>query len=913
VVEPCQAPRVVRFGLFEADLAAGELRKNGRRVRLQDRPFEILSILLERPGEVIRREEFRERLWPSDTFVDFDHSLNASINKLRQALDDQADNPRFVATAGRRGYKFIAPIVAEDRPQAPPVQTTPQVDAALVNEFAAPSQEYSVVRPRHWHLLAVGLALAITIILVIWIWVVGRLPKDLRNRTQEVAGEGVRTSAALRPRRSFAVFGLKNLSGKADEAWLSTALSEMLTTELAAGEQLRAVPGEKVTQAKIDLGLPDEDGYSPGTLARIRANLGTDLVVFGSYTALGPSSNGRIRVDLRMQEAATGETVVEVANTGTESDLFELVSQAGAHLREKLGVSAPSNAEAASVRASLPANPEAARLYAEGLAKLRVFDALVARDLLREAVAAEPSFPLSHSALASAWSLLGHDGKAREEAELAYKLSEKLSRQDRLWVEGQYWETEKQWGKAVDVYKTLFAFFPDNLDYGLRLAQAQDWAGSPKDMASTLEVLRKLPPPLGTDPRIDALEASVFSPPDYTKALAAADRAVKGGSALGERLLVAQARGSQCSKLLDSGQTNEAAAACREAKQIYDDVGDRNGVGKELNNLAVLLYQQGNLLGAKQLWQEALANFREIGNDEGVGTTLMNIGAADYLQGNLAEADRKYHQALLKYREAEDKDGEARTLGDLGQLLTEQGYLEAAKLRLQQALAITQAINDRSVSAYVLCYLGDGLVKERDFSAARNAYEQSLAIRNEIGEKASAAEARIGLADLAIEEGHAADAEKPAVEARSEFHEEGQADDELIAGAVLAKALLAQGRSADAKAIVDSSSTLAAKSQNRGVNLKFAIVAARVHAANADSAMRAKASLEALRNLQSSLAEAQRLGFFGLELDARLAMGEIEMKCGRSGAGSKRLAELEKIAQAKGYALIARKAVAARA
>jgi len=101
--------RVIRFGLFEVDLETGELRKEGLPTKLQDRPFEVLTILLEHPGRVVTREEFRRRLWPADTFVDFDHSLNVSINKLRQVLGDSADNPRFVATIGRRGYRFIAP------------------------------------------------------------------------------------------------------------------------------------------------------------------------------------------------------------------------------------------------------------------------------------------------------------------------------------------------------------------------------------------------------------------------------------------------------------------------------------------------------------------------------------------------------------------------------------------------------------------------------------------------------------------------------------------------------------------------------------------------------------------------------------------------------------------------------------
>src|SRR5580704_9462597 len=107
--------RVIRFGLFEINLEIRELRKEGLLTRLQDRPLEILFILLENSGRVVTREEFRQRLWPTNTFVDFDHSLNVSINKLRQALGDAADNPRFVATVGRRGYRFIAPVEELDK------------------------------------------------------------------------------------------------------------------------------------------------------------------------------------------------------------------------------------------------------------------------------------------------------------------------------------------------------------------------------------------------------------------------------------------------------------------------------------------------------------------------------------------------------------------------------------------------------------------------------------------------------------------------------------------------------------------------------------------------------------------------------------------------------------------------------
>src|SRR4051794_23599242 len=98
------------FGLFELDLRAGELRRHGRKVKLQEQPFQVLSQLLEKPGEIVTREELRSRLWPADTFVDFDHSLNAAIRRLRDALGDSAENPTFVETVARRGYRFLAPV-----------------------------------------------------------------------------------------------------------------------------------------------------------------------------------------------------------------------------------------------------------------------------------------------------------------------------------------------------------------------------------------------------------------------------------------------------------------------------------------------------------------------------------------------------------------------------------------------------------------------------------------------------------------------------------------------------------------------------------------------------------------------------------------------------------------------------------
>jgi cholera toxin transcriptional activator len=138
--------KILRFGAFEVDSAAGELRKNGTRIRLQEQPFQILVYFLDRAGEVVTREELRQKLWPADTFVDFDHSLNTAVNKLREALGDSASSPRYVETLARRGYRFLAPVQPEAKLQA---QDSPPMAAGDTAVFVAPfHRDLEVPLPR---------------------------------------------------------------------------------------------------------------------------------------------------------------------------------------------------------------------------------------------------------------------------------------------------------------------------------------------------------------------------------------------------------------------------------------------------------------------------------------------------------------------------------------------------------------------------------------------------------------------------------------------------------------------------------------------------------------------------------------------------------------------------------------------
>ena len=248
-------------------------------------------------------------------------------------------------------------------------------------------------------------------------------------------------TSAARPgaavRRSVAVVGFQNLSGQPDAEWLSTALSELFSSELAAGETLRTIPGETVARGRIELALARSESFSRETLARIRTNLGCDFVLVGAYLSMGEEAGRKLRLDLRLQDAVMGETVASFTDLGNESDLLELVSRTGARLRERLGVAGLNPDSVATVRASLPANQEATRLYAEGLSRLRQFEALKARDLLQQAATADPKHPLIRAALSEAWSGLGYDATARQEAQVAFDLSSALSRENKLVVEAR--------------------------------------------------------------------------------------------------------------------------------------------------------------------------------------------------------------------------------------------------------------------------------------------------------------------------------------------------------------------------------------------------------------------------------------------------------------------------------------------
>ena len=757
------------------------------------------------------------------------------------------------------------------------------------------------------------------------------------RKAREAASSPVASSPVNR-RRTVAVLGFKNLSGKPEQSWLSTALSEMLTTELSQGDQLRTIPGESVAQMKLNLSLADADSYGRETLNRIRQNLGSDDVVLGSYVPLG---DGLLRLDLRLQDAEAGETLVSVSEKGKESEMDELVSRAGAAMRAKLDIGPLSEAQSTLVKASLPSSPEAARLYAEGLQKLRVFDARSAIDLLQKAAALDPNHAPTASALAKAWDSLGYESRAKAQAQRALALSGQSSREERLLIEARAHEFSGQTARAMESYRALFEFFPDNVDYGLYLLWTQVEGGHGKDAEDTLAKLRKLIVSEADGARIDLAQADVaISKSDFRQQQSLSERAAARGRAIGAKLLEAQALRLEANAWERMGQPRKSMELSQQARDLFAAAGDRRMAATSLLNVGDALYDEGDFVAARKQYDEALPVFREIGAQRSIRATLERIGNVLYSQGDMREAQTYYEQALrldqeidnpgnlasdygnlantlgalgdlagaLKmqqkalaaFSEIGSRRGTASVLDNLGDLLLEMGNLEEAKGYYEKALTLHRETGYRVGEPHAIAGLGDVLFAQADLAGARKQYEQALALSKDTNDEAYIAQVDVALASVAQAERRFADGASLARQATLVFAKSGATHDEVFSQSALALNLLGAGNLPEAKSAADRAMTLTGQS---------AAPSPRFEATLADARVKAKLGkwAQAREELESMIASARKSGYRYYEFRARLALAEIEQWSGSASAGAHLIA-LERDARAQGLLLIANQA-----
>ena len=742
-------------------------------------------------------------------------------------------------------------------------------------------------------------------------------------------------------RRSIAVIGFKNLSGQDEIAWLSTALAEMLTTELAAGNELRTVPGEVIDRMKTELTLSEAVSFGKETLMKIRQNLGTDLVVLGSFVNLVDGTESQIRLDVRLQDTIAGETVASLAETGNEKELFKLISRAGVRLREVLGVSELDAATSIALSAAYPQNVEATRLYALGIEKLRFCDANAARELLESVTQEVPDFVLAHSALAEAWHELGYDKKAQESAKRAFELSTNLPGEERLLVEGLYREMSNDWEEAIQTYQTLWHDYPDNLEYGLLLATTQTNAGQAKEAFRTIDELQTLPAPASLDARIDLVESMAAEAignfrRKQTACVAARTKAIKQGALV----LVGRSWFNEGWSLYMLGEPEKALAAYDEAKRLFEltghrsrvadvlnligivnraqgdldvagrfyaealaikrETGDQMGIAIQLNNLAIVAKHHGDLAAAKELYEESLAIRRELDNKARFPVVMNNLGNVLRTQGNLKGAQELYEEAITIAREVGSKYHEGLALCSLHIVHFERGDLTVAEKIAEQALGIFREIGHKRLIATTLYGLGDVYFYRGDLATARVMFDSTLIIREEI-EADEIISVRNAIALTLLEEGRYAETEVWLRESEEHLEESSHAEEDALSHALLARALAGQDKLIEAMQMAEKAASAVADNPDVRNRLKVNIVVAETRADAGDAEGARKMLLEALQ-------EAEKMGFTLLHHEARFVSSNLELRYGDATAGRRALLALQEDAWAKGLGLIARKA-----
>jgi class 3 adenylate cyclase/tetratricopeptide (TPR) repeat protein len=736
-------------------------------------------------------------------------------------------------------------------------------------------------------------------------------------------------------RRTVAVMGFKNL-GKPDVEWLANALSEMLSTELGSTDAVRTISPDEVSTAKVDLGLAILPTFNIATLSRIHRILGSEYVVSGAYIAMGNQPSDPIHIDVHVQGVNSGETIPSFGVDGTIGTLPATLRKAGTELFSRLGIQDQSASGNTNVKTILPSDPEALRLYSEGVARLRVFDALGARDLLQKSIALEPNLALPHFGLARAWKLLGYDGQARDEAKKAVALSADLPRPDQKSIEAEYRELNSEWDEAIAGYQALWELYSDEPNYALALANAQTSAGKGQEALGTLAKLGGQPQ-MKEDPRVDlyvALAAESLS--DIHKQRDAAESAAEKATRQESRLLEAHAYWQLCLAYNDLGEFQKGEAACnasssaapfddvikartqtvlasimlaqghsaealemrRQALETARKIGSQKDIIGALMNLANLLATEGQVAEAQESERKAIAIAREIGDKKQLLDLENNLASDFQTDGDYQQAKRMYEESLKTAQEIGDQDGISTAIQNLGSLSLQMGDVTLAEKEVRQALGISQDRHLQRTTAFALNNLGDIEMVKGNFAEARKNYESGLKLFTEAGDQPNIAVTRLSLAKLALEEGKVTEAESLARQAIQGFQADKLTDNEADARNALARALFSEGNVTAAQGEIDRATKIAV--QDFAIRISLAITAARLKA-------RSGKIEEARRDLNSQLKEAKARNLMGLQFDTRLALAEIAAS---SDSKSKEtlLVALDQDARNSGYLLAATKA-----
>ena len=391
-----QAPTIFRFGVYEVDVRSGELRKQGARIKLQEQPFHVLTVLLRRPGQVVTREELRSQNWPADTFVDFDNSLNTAINKLREALGDSADSPRFIETLPRRGYRFIAPITGVDGTTR---ETATSVSAS------APPRSRKIVMTAAILVLAAGMA-----------------------------GELLWRSRQARRLTEKDTIVLGDFANSTGDAVFDGTLREGLSVELEQSPFLSLLSKEGIRQTLRMMELPANTQLTPEITREVCQRTTSAAALEGSIALIGT----RYNLILRAVNCASGDLLASTeAQVNDKSHVLDALGKAASEMRTKLGESL-STVKKYNTPLDQATTPSLEALQAYTLSG-KSGDFPTAIPFLQRAIQLDPNFVLAYDQLGGAYQSIGETAMGAESMRKAFELRGRVSELEKLMVEADYY------------------------------------------------------------------------------------------------------------------------------------------------------------------------------------------------------------------------------------------------------------------------------------------------------------------------------------------------------------------------------------------------------------------------------------------------------------------------------------------
>lgn len=844
------------FRDFTLEPSERRLSRHGVAVELAPKVFAALTLLVQRAGHLVSKDEFHAALWPRQ--IVSEATLSKCIWQLRQTLGGADEE--LIETVPRQGYRFTATVqVLPPEPEGH--EPAPAAPAARLKTTNSP-----------W-LWATGAVLIFALGLG---WIGWQRSGDQTELA--LGGAEMRANApADKPAEPASISRHTIAIARTDVAaglkpWLADALPELMGRELAVSEQVRVISRRAAAFESPQL-ITSARAASASDLTRWRA-LGAQFVLVSAANKVAGGGADDIELALRLVDTSSGQVFGEATARGNQSRLDLLVGYSGERVRSALGLNPASDSILRMRSTSLPRDSETARLYAEAVGFLSAELDATAIDRLRKVTAREPDFMPGWLELAYAELDQGYAELAAKSARAGLARAAAAPRELRLALEATQFEASGAWIQAVKAWTALNGFFPDQPDYALRLMQAQISANDKPAAEQTLRDLRALPGitddaqvlraefllarALNDHPRERDVAQRMLARAELMESepLRARALTLRGAAEIGLQdlnaarvdlaaahalYLAMQDRNGQAHSALMlgnvsllGGKLSEAERHYHEAVQGYRAVGGRFNENVALDNLLAIAIARGDPNAARVPVEDLLKSTRALGDVRGEGRALIYLAWVELDAGDSAAAIDAYQQAAALHERANDRAAQAAALSYLADALAATGNEAAASTEAERALAISTEQADTRYRVVAYKALAGVASARGDRRAAREAFAQARVLTIEASDALGSARIDLGLAQLDLDE-HSPEMALARLTAAEPAFTDATAELTVL-NATRARALAALGRIAPAQAALAKSGALAEKTSGYLDHLPYRLAQVQVLAASGDKA-----------------------------------------------------------------------------